>query len=330
MKFLLLLCASLVVAVPSAAEPLRVVTTLPDLADLVTQVGGEDVDALALVQGPQDPHFIEPRPSFLTRLHRADLFVQNGLELELGWASTLLARARNPKIRPGGSAHVDVSRAIQPLEVPDATLDRSAGDLHRYGNPHFLVDPLNGLRVAWLLREELSRIRPERADAFRARSDAFSRELMEHLVGTELAAAHSPEELARALESGRLDKLGTAGGWWAATGALRGRKVIQDHRVFPYLLARFGLVSLGELEPKPGIAPTSGHLARLVEIMKQEQVGLVLHSVYFDRRHADRVASETGARVVELAHQVGSIEGSNDYLSMIGENVRRLREAVDE
>jgi ABC-type Zn uptake system ZnuABC Zn-binding protein ZnuA len=320
-------------AAPAGAEPLRVVTTVPDLADLVREVGGDTVAVEALVKGPQDPHFVEPRPSFVRALHEADLFVQVGLELEIGWAPVLLQSARNAKVLPGGPGHLEAASAIAPLEVPTTRVDRSMGDVHPYGNPHFLADPLNGLRVAAAIRDRLTRLRPDESAGFETRYQAFARRLMEKLVGAELAARHEPEALASAIEGGRLDALlggatDRVGGWLGALRPHAGTRVVQDHRLWPYFARRFQLEPVAELEPKPGIAPTTAHLADVVEQVRALHVPLILASPYFDPRHARRVAEQTGARVVVLAHQVGAREGTDGYLEMVDSNVGQVAEAL--
>jgi zinc/manganese transport system substrate-binding protein len=164
---------SLALAGGALAEPLHVVTSTPDLADLVRVVGGEEVEAESLVRGPQDAHFMDPRPTFVRRLHDADLYVEVGLQLEVGWSPVLLQSARNPKIRPGGEGYIDASQAIAPLEVPTGAVTRAQGDVHANGNPHYLSDPLNGLFVARLLRDRLSALRPAAAADFAARTAGF-------------------------------------------------------------------------------------------------------------------------------------------------------------
>jgi len=314
----------------SAAEPLRVVATLPDLGSLARTVGGEQVEVTVLVKGPQDAHFLEPRPSFIRALHEADLFVLNGMDLEVGWVPPLLQSARNPKILPGAAGYVDASSAVMPLEVPQGRVDRSMGDVHPYGNPHYLTDPVNGLRVAALLRDRFAERRPEAAGALAERYARFAAELAARLVGPEAAASRDPEELVRSVEEGRSSALpgGEPGGWLGTLRAARGRSAVEDHKLWEYFARRFGLLPVATLEPLPGIAPTTKHLTTVVEIMKQRGVGLILSSVYFDPRHANWVAERTGARVVPLAHQVGARDGAADYLATVDYNVRALAEAL--
>jgi len=313
-------------AAPAFSEPLRVVTSVPDLADLVRRVGGDEVEATALVRGPQDPHFIDPRPTFVRRLHDADLYVEMGLQLEIGWSPVLLQSARNPKVRPGGEGYVDASRAIVPLEVPAGAIDRSQGDVHAGGNPHYLSDPLNGLRVARLLAVRLSAARPAAAAKFEAGAAAFERTLLERLVGVELAGRVPAAELVAAIEADRLP--GPAGGWLGQLTGARRVLAVQDHRLWPYFARRFGLELVAELEPIPGIAPTTAHLTEVVELIEARGVRLLLASAYFDPRHARTVADRTGIPVVTLAHQVGALPGADDYLATAELNVRAVAEAL--
>jgi ABC-type Zn uptake system ZnuABC Zn-binding protein ZnuA len=204
------------------------------------------------------------------------------------------------------------------------------GDVHPYGNPHYLTDPVNGLRVAALLRDRFAEQRPDAAAAFRARYDAFARELAARLVGAPAASGRDPEAVVRAVDEGGVEALlgGEPGGWLGAVRGAAGRDTVEDHKLWEYFARRFGLRPVATLEPLPGVAPTTRHLAEVVETMKQGHVGLILSSVYFDPRHASWVAERTGATIVPLAHQVGARDGAADYLSTIDYNVRALETAL--
>jgi ABC-type Zn uptake system ZnuABC Zn-binding protein ZnuA len=337
-RFISILCscvALLTVAGVAAAKPLRVVATVPCLGALAEEVGGDEVDVAVLVKGPQDAHFIEPRPSFVRKLHKANLYMQIGMELEIGWAPVLLRQARNAKIQPGAQGHLDASMAISPLEVPLVPIDRTAGDVHPFGNPHYLTDPLNGLRVAALIRDRLTTIRPESAGVFRQRYAAFEQRLISRLVGADLVERHGARALVQLVDSGSLGVFlrekgeeTLLGGWLGQVRSVAGTRAVQDHRIWVYFARHFGLRLVGELEPKPGISPTTRHLSQLVERMRVEDVRVVLSSPYFDPRHARWVAERTDAKVAEMAHQVGARPGTDDYLAMVDYNVRQLVEAL--
>jgi ABC-type Zn uptake system ZnuABC Zn-binding protein ZnuA len=257
--------------------------------------------------------------------------VEVGLQLEIGWSPVLLQSARNPKIRPGGERYLDASQAIAPLEVPTGAVTRAQGDVHASGNPHYLSDPLNGLLVARLLRDKLSSLRPDAAADFAARTTAFEQALLERLVGREVAGRFPAEELVTALAQDRLESVGGAralGGWLGRLAPARGAAVLEDHRLWPYFARRYGLRAVAELEPLPGIAPTTAHLTEVIGLVKSQNVRLLIASPYFDARHARTVADRTGIPVVTLAHQVGALPGADDYLSTAELNVRRVEEAL--
>lgn len=319
----------------AAAAPLRVVATTPDLGSLVRAVGGDAVAVTVLGRPAEDPHFIEARPSYVRELSTADLLVVNGLELETGYVPVLLTGSRNARVQRGADGFLDASVAITPRLVPSAPVDRSQGDVHPFGNPHYLLDPLNGLKVAALLRDTLGRLRPDEAAAFDARYEAFRRRLAAALVGESLAARFDAEKLAVLHEHGRLLPLleqqgerAALGGWLGALAPYAGSPAVDDHPIWIYFAARFGLRVIDNLEPKPGIPPTTRHLQQVVELMKAQHVRLILASAYYDPRHAELVASETGARVARMANQVGSRPGTDEYIAMFDYNVRQVVEAL--
>ncbi|MBI4607348.1 MAG: zinc ABC transporter substrate-binding protein [Planctomycetes bacterium] len=317
-----------------AEEPLKVCATVPDLGEIAREVGGDQVRVTVLAKGAQDPHFLEARPSFVKELSGADLYVQVGLDLEAGWAPALLRSARNGRILSGAPGFLDASRAVTPLGAPAGPVDRSRGDVHPQGNPHYLTDPLNGLKVARAVRDALAALRPEKKPYFEARCEDFARRLKAALVGERLTAKYDAEKLAQLAEAGKLEPFletqgdGPAGGWIGRMAPFRGAPLVAEHDMWPYVAARFGLKIVGFLEPKPGLAPTTKHLGSVVEAMKAQRVRAVLAVAYFDPRHARFVARETGARVVPLAHQCGARPGTERYIDMVEHNVRELETAL--
>ncbi|HVR75279.1 MAG TPA: metal ABC transporter substrate-binding protein [Planctomycetota bacterium] len=318
-----------------APRPLKVCTTVPDLARIASEVGGDEVEVVSFARGTQDPHFLEARPSYIKELSTADLFVQVGLDLEVGWAPNLLQNARNGRVLPGAPGFLDASAAIVPREAPPGVVDRSMGDVHAHGNPHYLIDPVNGLRVARAVADRLTRLRPARKDYFAARLEDFSKRIQAALVGKDLAAKYDAEKLALLAESGKLreflEKRGHGrllGGWLGRTAAIDGAEVVGDHNIWPYFAARFGLRVVGFLEPRPGISPTTKHLGALVAEMRSRKVRGILTVPYFDPRHARFVSEATGAKVIRLAHQCGALPGTDDYISMVAENVKAVVETL--
>jgi zinc/manganese transport system substrate-binding protein len=317
------------------ARPLQVAATVPELGSLVREIGGDQVTVTVFAKGTEDSHFVEAKPSFIKVLSQCDLYVQMGMELEMGWAPVLLQNARNGRVLPGTRGYLDASTAITSLDVPTGPVDRSMGDVHPAGNPHYLLDPVNGLKVARLIRDKLIELRPERRHAFEQRYDAFRQRFGIALVGETLAQKYDPEKLAILDEAGKLADFlktqgdaGQLGGWLGVLRPYHGAKVVADHNLWPYFARRFGLSVVAFLEPKPGLPPTTKHLNEVIELMRAQRITVVLANPYFDPRAAQLVAQQTGARLVKMAHQVGARPGTDDYLQMVDYNVRQLAAAL--
>lgn len=330
MSRLVVIALTLLAPLGASADAIRVCATTSSLGSLVREIGGDDVSLTVFAKGTEDPHFVEPRPSFIKALSRADLLVLNGMDLELGWLPPLVRNARNARVLPGAPGYLDASVAIEPLEVP-AEYSRALGDVHPYGNPHYLLDPLNAQAVAALMRDRLSEIRPVERGSFSARYDAFARRVGAALVGETLAERYDVAKLARLAEHGKLgpflDGQGEAdllGGWLGELRPLGGVKAVADHNLWPYFARRFRVDVIGFLEPKPGVPPTTRHLGELIEQMRHHEVKLVLSAAYYDPAHARLVSQQTGARVVPVAHEVGGRGGTDHYLDMVAYNVRQL------
>jgi ABC-type Zn uptake system ZnuABC Zn-binding protein ZnuA len=320
---------------PARTPPLQVVATVPELGSLVREVGGEHVAVTVLARGTEDPHFVEAKPSFIKALSQADMYIQVGLEGEIGWAPVLLQQARNAQVLPGAPGYVDASTVISPLDVPTGPVDRSMGDVHPFGNPHYLLDPLQGLKVARLIRDKLMTLRPEAQSAFAARYTAFRQRLGAALLGEALTQKYDVEKLMLLLEHDRLAAFlrsqgeeGLLAGWLSRVAPYAGVKAVSDHNAWAYFAQRFGLHIVGFLEPLPGVPPTTRHLRELIQLMQAQGVKLILASAYYDPRHAQFVAQNTQAKVVPLANQVGARAGTDDYLSMVEYNIRQLVTAL--
>jgi ABC-type Zn uptake system ZnuABC Zn-binding protein ZnuA len=312
-------------------EALRVAATVPELGSLAREVGGEHVTVVVFAKGTEDAHFVEAKPSFIKALSQADVYIQAGMELEAGWAPVLQQNARNSKILPGAPGYIDASTVITPLDIPTGPIDRSMGDVHPAGNPHYLIDPLNGLKVAQLLRDKLSALRPAQQDYFAERYTTFRKRVGAALVGETLAQKYDVTKLALLFEHGRLaaflqsqHEANLLGGWLGHMLPYVGTKAVADHNLWPYFSQRFGLTVHSFMEPKPGVPPTTRHLQELVQTMRAENISIILTSVYYDPRHAQFLAQHTGARVVPLAHQVGARPGTDDYFGLIDYNIRQL------
>lgn len=282
----------------AAADKLRVVATTTDLKALTEAVGGDLVEVDALARGNQNPHDLEVRPSLMVKVRRADLLVINGLELDQ-WAEVVVQGANNPKVLPGTPGRVDASEGLPILEVPTTKVDRSMGDVHPVGNPHYTADPGMASQVTANILTGLTRLQPQSRPAFEKNRAAFLAQL--------------DQSMAR---------------WIAALAPFKGAKVVQYHADFIYLLARFGLVRAGSIEDRPGIPATPTHLARLIQDMKQEQVKLVVADPWNDLRLAERVAQDAGAKLRVLAPAVGATKEARTYLETVDFNVRSLADGL--
>lgn len=285
-------------AAPLAAQKLQVVTSTTDLSAIARDVGGNRVAVTHIAAGYQDPHFVEAKPSFALRLGKADVFAFVGLDLEVGWMPTLLDAARNPRINPGGAGHLDVSRAIAVLDVrPNA--DRSQGDVHPRGNPHYWLAPENAKRIARLFRDRFAQLDPAGVRAYNANTARFE---------------------------ARIDSL--TRGLAPQLAAIRGKPVVAYHTSWRYFQDFTGMNIIGFVEPKPGVPPSPSHLAGLIQQMKRAGAKTIIMEPFYDRKMPDFVARNAGGTVLVLPPSVEGIRGIDDYFELIDHNVRRLAEAL--
>ena len=337
-SLLVLVVACVAVAEPVwATAPMPVCATVPELGSIVREVGGDQVAVEVFTKPTEDPHFTPARPSLIKSLNACELLVQVGLDLETAGLSVLSKSARNPAVLLGGAGFLDASTAITPRDVPTGTIDRSMGDVHPYGNPHYLTDPVNGFLVAGLVRDKLVALRPAAQAQFDERLAAFRKTLATALVGAPLAAKYDVQKLALLAEHGKLVEFlrgqgdeSALGGWLGALAKHFGTPVVDDHPIWPYFARRFGLVVVAHLEPKPGVPPTTKHLAEVIALVKEKRIRAVLASSYYDPRHARFVAEATGAKVVAMANQVGSRPGTESYAGYVDYNVRQVADAFRE
>ena len=281
----LLLLATVLLSLPAWAE-LRVVACEPEWAALASAIGGDDITADSATPGLQDVHHIPARPSLIARVRRADLLVCTGAGLEAGWLPVLLRQAGNAKVQPGQPGFLEAAEYVEMLEVP-VSVDRSQGDVHPYGNPHIQTDPRNIPPVAAALLERLVLLDPDGAEGYRARHAGFS------------------------------DQWGTALEDWSARGAeLEGMAIVTHHKSWIYLVNWLGLDEVATLEPKPGIEPSAGHLARLLTSIEGRDVRLIIRTSYQSARASDWLSARIDAPAVVLPHTVGSVDGTDDLFSL--------------
>lgn len=292
--------AALALAVPlTASAQLKVVTSTTDLYDIATAVGGDRIKASHIGEGFQDPHFIEAKPSFVLQLRNADVWAFVGLDLEIGWMPLLLDGARNPKIQLGGSGYLDVSRAMPVIDLPKGAVDRSMGDVHPLGNPHYWLDPENGRRMARLFLAKFSELDPKDAAIFAANEKAF-----EERLGT------------------------TEKGWQAQLAQIKGKPVVAWHTSWNYFAEYTGMKIVAFMEPKPGVPPSPSHLLSVVQAVRTSGAKVIIMEPFYDRKMADLVARQTGATVLILPPSVGGVPGITNYLQLMQHNVSDLAAAV--
>ncbi|MGR3294776.1 MAG: metal ABC transporter substrate-binding protein [Candidatus Bathyanammoxibius sp.] len=297
----LLLAVFVFAALPQreASAKIKVVTTSTDLASIARYVGGDRVEVDSIIQGYQNPHYVDVKPSYMMKLHKADIFVKVGLDLEL-WAPVLAEGARNAKILPGGSGYVDASVGAEVLDIPQAKVTRGMGDIHIYGNPHYWLDPMNGKVIASNILAALKRVSPEDADYFEMNKEKFDRRIDEHMPV-----------------------------WLEKMRPYQGTEVVTYHNSWPNFMNRFGLVVVDYIEPKPGVPPSPAHIARLVGKMKADDVKIIIQEPFYETKITEFVAGKTGAELVILSPSVLGEEGADDYFSLFDSALDRLVDAFN-
>ncbi len=281
-----------------AQANLNVVTTTSDSAAIVQMIGGEHVQVQSLTLGTRDPHFAEATPSMIRRVHQADLLVLIGADLEIGWLPPLLEAARNSRVLLGARGYVDLSTSVLLLDKPTGTVSRAQGDVHANGNPHYWLDPRNGLRMAQMISVRLGEIDPTHAADYRARLEAFQQELERRLPV-----------------------------WQASLASLKGKPVLAYHKSFVYLADAFGFQIVAEVEPKPGIPPNASHLQQLIATIHTRKISALIMEPYYERRSAEYLAQQTGVKVVVLPQSVGAQPGIATYFELFGAVIAAFKTA---
>lgn len=297
---ILILAAYTFLSVSISEAKVKVVATLPNFAAIAREIGGDRIDISSIAKGYQDPHFVDPKPSFIIKMKKADVLIWAGLDLEVGWLPPLLENSRNSKILWGGIGNVDASKGMQLLEVPNvpAAQMRAGGDIHVFGNPHYWMDPKNAIIIAENITLALINASPSDAEYFDDRKDKFISKLNESLIG-----------------------------WEARMKPYRGRKIIAYHNSWPYFEERFGFDIVQFIEPKPGIPPSPRHLVGLIKKMKNENIKVIMISPYFSNKPANVLSDKVGGKVIKMAPSVGAFDGIDSYFDLFDFNLNRLIDA---
>ncbi len=298
----------------AASGSVSVLTTTTDLADIVRRVGGAHVSVQSLCRGGEDPHFLDARPSFIRMGNQAELLVVMGMDLEVGYLPLILRDGANPKIRPGSTGYLDASARIKKLEVPEGgQVSRALGDVHPFGNPHYLLDPANAVIVGDEVAAALSVLRPDGARDFQENAKRLREEVSDLLLGKHSGGAESGPRTGGMLESFK---------------PYRGESVVSYHSDMLYLAQRLGLNVLGTLEPKPGVPPTASHVRDLAVQSKSGKVKAILYEVFQPEGPVQSFAQQTGARAVLMAHMPGATPDAPDLISMYRRNADVLLRAL--
>lgn len=280
------------------AKNIKVVTTLPDLKSITEIVGGNKVSVTSIATGYQNPHFVDPKPSYIVGLSQADMYVTIGLDLETGWSPQLLSSSRNNKIQKGAEGYVDASVGVTLFQVP-SSVNRAEGDIHIYGNPHYWLDPLNGKVIARNIANGLERIDPENKEYYEANLHAFFTKINEKLAE-----------------------------WERKMAPFKGTKIIAYHNEWVYFEKRFGLEIVDFMEPKPGIPPSPQQLVKVIKEIKADNIKVIISSPYFTTSSSDVVAKQTGAKELTLATSVGAFDPIKNYFDLFDYNVDHLVAAL--
>ncbi|HHT9116870.1 MAG: zinc ABC transporter substrate-binding protein [Planctomycetes bacterium] len=281
-----------------AHAKLNIVATTSDLGALAKEIGKDKVEVTSLAKPTEDPHFVDAKPSFIVKLNKADMLIEGGLHLEIGWLPNLVVGARNQKILTGNSGYLIASAGVPIIEVP-TSVDRAMGDVHPLGNPHFMLDPLNGKIVAMHICDQLCQIDAANCNYYKDNLKDFTK---------------------------RLDQKFSE--WQKTLEPFRGTKIVTYHKTFPYFANRFNLNVVGALEPKPGIPPSPTHINSLIPMMKNEGVKLILIEPFRERKTPEFAASQTGAKIVVFPIMVGGQKETDDYLSLFDYTINQIVSAL--
>ena len=292
------LLAIALLAGAAQAKKLDVITSTTDMAALAQEVGGDKINVEALAKGYQDPHFGEPKPSFLLKLRHTDLLIVVGLDLEIGWLPPLITQSGNPKIQVGGSGYLDASQFAEILDKPTGTITRAMGDVHPLGNPHYWLDPDNGRRIAKGIAGKLSELDPPDAAYFQQRFQDFDKRLTD------------------------AEKR-----WDTEMAPYRGRKVVTYHTSWSNFARHFGVAVDGYIEPRPGIPPTPQHTLEIINLMKRDNVKVVMVEPYFDLKTPNSIGAATGAKVIVMLPSVGGEKEATDYFKLFDYDLGLLTNA---
>lgn len=334
-------CAVLLAAVlaprPAGAQQFRIVTSLSTYASIAREIVADRGTVVSIARGDENPHFVQPRPSYVLELKRADLFVTTGMDLEL-WVPALLDKAGNARVREGGPGYVAVHGGIELMDVP-ASVSRSAGDIHVYGNPHIWTDPANAITIGATILAAVKRLDPAHGAEYDGRFAAWRERVLKAYVGDEVVTLLGTDVVHDLARQGRLwtflqsqvyqgrplaERLG---GWLAEGAAFRGKPVVCYHKEWDYFSRAFGIPCIDYIEPKPGIPPTPRHVSEIITLMRERGVKVLFSTNYYDYNQVRSVAGRTNAVAVSVPSNTEGAEGTDTYIELVSLWVRELNRA---
>lgn len=282
------------IALAGNAGMIKVVTTTTDMKSITELIGGNKVTVSSIATGYQNPHFVDPKPSYIIGLSNADMFVTVGLDLETGWSPQLLSSSRNTKIQKGAAGYVDASTGVGLLQVP-SSVNRGEGDIHIYGNPHYWLDPMNGKVIARNITNGLERVDPANKNFYEANLSAFYKRIDDKMKE-----------------------------WQAKMQSFKGAKIIAYHNEWVYFETRFGLRIVDFMEPKPGIPPSPSQLVKVIKEIKADNIKVIISSPYFTTSSSDVVSKQTGVKKLTLATSVGGFDSIKNYFDLFDYDINQL------
>ena len=313
-----------------ASAKLKVITTTADLASIAAAIGGNQVTVSSIITGARDAHRVQAKPSYMSRTAGADVFIAIGLDLEIGYERAILDGSGNRKVMEGSPGHIYASDFTYVLEKSTGAVTRAQGDVHPYGNPHVWLDPYNGRLIALGLKERFSKLDRPNAATYGSNCDAFVKRLDTAMFGSEAVAKFGGDKLwSWSNENVLREKAGPSiGGWAAKMAPFVGTPIITYHRSLSYLAKRFRFKVVDELEPKPGLEPTPGHLAAVIRAATEEKVRAIVQEPFFSTQHGKLVASRSGSKLIVIPQNVGQGAGTEDYIGLFNVIVNLLSEGM--
>jgi len=335
---LLIVVLSIIVNISFANDgKIKVICSFSDYAAIAEQIAKDKADVEYIASGKQDPHFVAPKPSYAMQLNKADMWVTTGMDLE-GWSTTLLDKARNKNIIDGAIGFVGVSDGVKILQKVEKG-DRTEGDVHLMGNPHITTSPVNWKVIAKNITIGFKKVDPANTAFYEKNRDAFIKKVDNALFGQQLVEIFGGEMLTEMLlnhtlfeflenEHEGVKLVDLLGGWLKEALPFRNKDVIAYHKNWAYFADVFGLNVIGYIEPKPGIPPSAKHVQYMTNLIKEQDIKLMLVASYFEKKSPQMIESKTGIKALYLPLFTKSIEGVDDNFQLVDYWIKQVKENI--